>query len=925
MVKNFVPEIIMNWQTYACSQDSLGKLYFGGHGMIEFNGNEWIHHAVPGENIVRTVRCIGNRVYVGSYDEFGYFEADATGRLSYHSLSQNLSSKILTDCEIWEILEIGKNILFYSYNNIFIYDGSKVSRLICGNKHTAGIFKTKGHILIQFEDGSLHQLSPDLNLSPVNSGKKFPIFQSVMEKSDGERYFMTMKGLFLFQKDKYSDIRDWSTAADNILERSFVTDARILNDSLILVSTRRNGVLALNTDGKLMWLHNFRTGLCNNEVLSLFNDKDGNVWCSTDHGISLIYTSLPLTTLTPDIAEPQIGVVNGIAKHNGKIYLATSQGCYSLDMKTMSLNEILNTADFMWHANVIDNHVFIGGSKLTILNNNHYNTYNHENTSIIQSADKTVFFGTNYNGIRVYKAAPDGSFDESTGYMLPGFKATLHSVLEDYDGTLWATHIANGVFRIVLNHDKTEITERQFFPSLNSSNERRKISAVKLNRRVYLADADSLYSYSRETGEIHPYRKFCDDLPRIKQIKSISEVNSHKFWVATADGYYLIRYDGKHYSTEYEIPLKFFSIHNSGQNHNILIDNDDRVYFAATDGILLFNGDTGNDGDKGNSPVLSFARITTTGTPENEERLPIQPSNTPSVAGNITFNMTFVNYSNKKYKFKYSLKGNTSSVHISDNYVVSYGNLKPGKYIFTAELLDMKGDAMQAISYEFDVSAPLLLRPWMIVIYVICIIIFLYLSTRISLFYIERRKAKLQRQKQLENNLQTLQEENATQAKQKEMLEEKLNDKNKDLAALALNEVERGYRIEELQKALLNQKTGASTNEVEKLLHNIQTNSSDRDFWKILQTNFDLIHNNYFVRLRQNFPSLTPVDLRFCTLLRLNMNTKDIARMTNLSVRGVETARYRLRRKFGLDGKVSLTQFLIDFESKSPPNTQDVV
>lgn len=117
MVKNFLPEIIMNWQTYACSQDSLGKLYFGGHGMIEFNGNEWIRHAVPGENIVRTIRCIGNRVYVGSYDEFGYFEPDATGRLSYHSLSRNLSSKILTDCEIWEILEIGKHILFYSYNN----------------------------------------------------------------------------------------------------------------------------------------------------------------------------------------------------------------------------------------------------------------------------------------------------------------------------------------------------------------------------------------------------------------------------------------------------------------------------------------------------------------------------------------------------------------------------------------------------------------------------------------------------------------------------------------------------------------------------------------------------------------------------------------------------------------------------------------
>ena len=210
-------------------------------------------------------------------------------------------------------------------------------------------------------------------------------------------------------------------------------------------------------------------------------------------------------------------------------------------------------------------------------------------------------------------------------------------------------------------------------------------------------------------------------------------------------------------------------------------------------------------------------------------------------------------------------------------------------------------------------------------IYILSAILLLYLSTRISLYYIDQRRKKRLREKQMEDNIQSLQQENEAQLKHNQLLEERINDKNKDLATLALNEVERGYRIEELQKALISNKNGVSTGDVEKLLRNIKSDSSDLDFWKILQGNFDLIHNNYFVRLRKKYPSLTSVDLRFCMLLRLNMNTKDIARMTNLSVRGVETARYRLRRKIGLGSKESLKQFLIDFEAENTSDGQNVV
>ena len=59
---------------------------------------------------------------------------------------------------------------------------------------------------------------------------------------------------------------------------------------------------------------------------------------------------------------------------------------------------------------------------------------------------------------------------------------------------------------------------------------------------------------------------------------------------------------------------------------------------------------------------------------------------------------------------------------------------------------------------------------------------------------------------------------------------------------------------------------------------------------------------------------LTTTDLKFCALLRLNLSTKEMALFTGLTVRGVEGARHRLRKKLNLSEGASITEFLIDFQ-----------
>lgn len=106
-----------------------------------------------------------------------------------------------------------------------------------------------------------------------------------------------------------------------------------------------------------------------------------------------------------------------------------------------------------------------------------------------------------------------------------------------------------------------------------------------------------------------------------------------------------------------------------------------------------------------------------------------------------------------------------------------------------------------------------------------------------------------------------------------------------------------------------------SRKNLDKLLTLVNSNIvSDEENWTMFQANFDRIHENFFRNLKLQYTDLTSGDLRFCALLRLNMPTKEIAKLLNISTRGVDAARYRLRKKFNLLPEESLTDFLINFK-----------
>jgi len=84
----------------------------------------------------------------------------------------------------------------------------------------------------------------------------------------------------------------------------------------------------------------------------------------------------------------------------------------------------------------------------------------------------------------------------------------------------------------------------------------------------------------------------------------------------------------------------------------------------------------------------------------------------------------------------------------------------------------------------------------------------------------------------------------------------------------------------------------------------------DEDDWNKFSLYFDQVHNNFLVTLKTKYPLLSATDLKMCAYLRLNLSSKEIAQLLNISPKGVEISRYRIRKKLGLTPEVNLYAFL---------------
>ncbi len=159
-------------------------------------------------------------------------------------------------------------------------------------------------------------------------------------------------------------------------------------------------------------------------------------------------------------------------------------------------------------------------------------------------------------------------------------------------------------------------------------------------------------------------------------------------------------------------------------------------------------------------------------------------------------------------------------------------------------------------------------------------------------------------------------------------LQEDLRDKNKEISSYTLNFIQKNELMEEL-KTQINELKKQSTPDTNKQLNRInrivdETFRSDEE-WDTFRLTFEQMHDGFFSALKDTYPDLGNAELKLCALLRLNMNLKESARILGISPDSVKTARYRLRKKFGLKTEDNLVDFLIRFEQDKLVTDQDQI
>ena len=189
---------------------------------------------------------------------------------------------------------------------------------------------------------------------------------------------------------------------------------------------------------------------------------------------------------------------------------------------------------------------------------------------------------------------------------------------------------------------------------------------------------------------------------------------------------------------------------------------------------------------------------------------------------------------------------------------------------------------------------------------------FIFILTMIHTIY--RKYYKRQREKLLEKTKREL------ALKEYEIKDQKLNflnknlkqdieNKNKELASSTMSLIKKNEFLNKIKNELKN------TSNDEKLVSVIQIidkNINNSDDWKMFEEAFNNADKGFFKKIKKVHPKLTANDLRLCMYLRMNLSSKEIAPLLNISPRSIEIKRYRLRKKIDLERNVNLNDYFIN-------------
>jgi DNA-binding CsgD family transcriptional regulator/cell division protein FtsB len=210
--------------------------------------------------------------------------------------------------------------------------------------------------------------------------------------------------------------------------------------------------------------------------------------------------------------------------------------------------------------------------------------------------------------------------------------------------------------------------------------------------------------------------------------------------------------------------------------------------------------------------------------------------------------------------------------------------------------------------FDFVIDRPWYLSNALIIIYVILFLLVFYLFHITSKRYYKKQREALLEKTKKEAALKELESSQEIIKLNNEKLRSDIDSKNRELASSTMNMIKKNDFLNNIKNELV---TGGDKN-VSKVVKIIDKNLNNTDDWKMFQEAFNNADKNFLKKVKDKHANLTPNDLRLCAYLRLNLSSKEIAPLLNISPRSVEVKRYRLRKKMELPHDSNLTSYIIE-------------
>ncbi len=910
-IKNYTTkEYNGEFQNWAITQSSQSKnIYVANHtSLLEFDGSKWHHYKLPTSPIIRSVKAAGDKIYTGSYREFGYWTKEDNGELVYTSLSQKMEIPMAEDEEFWDILVLEQWVLFQSLDRIYIYDFTEDTfKVIEANSDKANLSLVNNNVYFQIARKGLFTIqngeSVLVSNDPVFTDEPivglYGIDNDILVVTEGSRFY----------KYDSESIEPWKTAMDTINIKLYSSIQ--LNDGSFVLGSISNGFYHLSQNGESI-IENIdqEKGLNNNTVLSLFEDSDNNLWLGLDNGLSIINLYAPFNEYVDKLGN--LGLVYSALSHKGYLYLGTNQGLFYRETKSSNPFRMIDgTEGQVWNLQLLDSTVFCGH------NNGTFVVKNDEAELIsdfpgtwgikpIPNHDNLLLQG-NYNGLSILeKKSGSWTFRNS----IKGF--TVSSRFFELDSLeVVVNHEQKGLYFIELQSDfretKQVINKEGFGHSSNIFRFQDQIH-YKTNSGVYTIKSENDITIDTTLTQM----VLTNNNGQVSII--IPENSKQRLWFFTNSGIQYVSQStmsNKLNSSNISIPSDIRANLGVSGFENISKIAESKYLIGSSNGYVSLDLTKVESSDK----EIHINSIYYGGYQELSLKAPINGNNEQFKYSNNNVSFEFSvpeydKYTEVRYQYKMENLYNGWS-EWSEASEATFKNLAFGDYTFTVRAMVGNRISENTASYSFTISRPWYLSNLALALYTIGLFLLFVLIHRLYKNYYKRKQESLIKRNQKELERRELEEKERIAKIQTEKLQNEIENKNRELAISTMSLVKKNKFLSSL-KSQLREVPNKDSN-IKSVIKEIDNNINSEDDWKFFEDAFNNADRDFLKRIKTKHDSLTNNDLRLCAYLRLNLSSKEIAPLLNISVKSVEMKRYRLRKKFDLPHHDNLIDYILNF------------